>query len=222
MPQEANIPPATPRIPASRSRGAWITLLLTIVLGLAFDLGTKSWAFKTLADQPFEPDRTEVLKVLKENPDEIMRLVPDHQPTHTVGGLLDLSIVLNAGAVFGTGQGKRWFFISFTGVALLFALWLFAAWTTSRDRVAHIAIGLVIAGGLGNLYDRIMYACVRDFLHPLPGVRLPFGLHWTHGSNELWPYVSNVADALLLIGIAILMVKLWRGEKKPAGAEAAE
>ena len=79
-----------------------------------------------------------------------------------------------------------------------------------RDRVAHAAIGMIIAGGLGNLYDRVVFACVRDFLHPLPGWRLPFGLSWPSGDRALWPYVSNIADAILLVGIGVLMVRMLR------------
>ena len=124
--------------------------------------------------------------------------------------MLDFQLVLNAGAVFGAGQGKRWFFVLFTLGALGFAAVLFARWTHRRDRVAHAAIGMIIAGGLGNLYDRVVFACVRDFLHPLPGWRLPFGLSWPSGDRALWPYVSNIADAILLVGIGVLMVRMLR------------
>jgi signal peptidase II len=132
-----------------------------------------------------------------------------------IPNLLDLTLVLNPGAVFGIGAGKRWFFIPFTAAALGLALWMFATWTRPRDYMAHAAIGLLISGGLGNLHDRIAFACVRDFLHPLPGAVLPFG--WTmpmSGSRELWPYVSNFADLWLLVGIGMLMWYLWRTPKK--------
>ena len=78
------------------------------------------------------------------------------------------------------------------------------------DEVAHVALALLIAGGLGNLYDRVLFACVRDFIHPLPGVTLPFGIRWPGGSREVWPYVSNVADLFLLLGIGALLVYSWR------------
>ena len=85
-----------------------------------------------------------------------------------------------------------------------------------------MAIGLLIGGGLGNLYDRLKFACVRDFLHPLPRVRLPFGLTWPDGSTGIWPYVSNIADLFLLIGIGMLMWHIWRTDppKKKRKAKA--
>ena len=85
----------------------------------------------------------------------------------------------------------------------------------SAGFIAAIVI-LIIAGGIGNLYDRIRFACVRDFIHPLPHVKLPFGLTWPSGDPHLWPYVSNVADALLLIGIGLLLFRLWRNDSQRA------
>jgi signal peptidase II len=124
--------------------------------------------------------------------------------------VLEFKLVLNVGAVFGAGPGKRALFIGVTVFAVLFGVFLFGWWTGPRDRMAHVGIGLLLAGGLGNLYDRLVYACVRDFIHPLPGVRLPFGWRYPSGEDQVWPYVSNVADKWLLIGIAILLVHAWR------------
>lgn len=194
-------------------------MLLTVLIGLLFDLGTKYWAFRAIGPVPQVVDRVSVERILEHDPRRIMSLIQPHEPREIIPGVLNFQLVLNAGAVFGTGQGKRWFFIAFTVIALGFALWIFARWTRAGDRLGHISIGLVIAGGLGNLYDRLRYACVRDFIHPLPDWKLPFGLAWPSGERDLWPYVSNVADALLLVGIGVLMVKLWRADEAHRGAE---
>jgi signal peptidase II len=185
-------------------------MLCVAAAALAADLASKALAFRLIAGRPVVVQRERVLEVW-ERTGNLSALIPVHEPVHVLPRLLDLSLVLNPGAVFGMGAGKRWFFVAFTVGAMALAFWMFASWTRARDTVAHVAIGLLIAGGLGNLYDRIVYACVRDFLHPLPGVMLP-------GTNrELWPYVSNIADLWLLVGIGILMVYLWRqgGKKEP-------
>ncbi len=193
-----------------RSRAAWAVLLIVTVLGLASDLVSKDVAFKTIAGRPVQVDREQVLQAQREHR-SLGSLVPQTSITVVPNGL-DFSLVLNPGAVFGIGAGKRWFFVGFTGAALGLAVWMFAAWTRPRDSMAHAAIGLLISGGLGNLYDRIVYGCVRDFLHPLPGVLMPFGLNMPlTGQREIWPYVSNVADLWLLVGIGMLMWYLWRG-----------
>ena len=124
------------------------------------------------------------------------------------------------GAVFGLGAGQRGFFIVFTMFALILGTALFCFWTRPREHTAHVAIALLLAGGIGNLYDRVMFACVRDFIHPLPRVKLPFNWSWPWGGRDIWPYVSNVADLFLIIGIAILVVRALR-EPNPKKTQSA-
>lgn len=196
---------ATPQTQAWRSRRAWIVLALTAILGLAADLGSKYVAFDHIAGTPVRLEREAVLEIGNAN-----YMIPPHDPVTVVPHVLEFKLLANHGAVFGIGQGKRWFFILFTLLALGISIGMFAGWTTSRDHLAHIAIGLVLAGGVGNLYDRYFYAFVRDFIHPLPGVTMPFGIAWPSGSREVWGYVSNVADLFLIIGIVVLMYRtLW-------------
>lgn len=205
----APLPSAAPldaAVSPLRSPSAWATLLGVTALGLAADLASKHAAFRLIAPRPVSIDRAAVLDASP----HLARLIPPHEPVRVIPGLLDFTLVLNPGAVFGIGAGKRWFFILFTFAALAFGVWIFAAWTRPRDRAAHAAVGLLLAGGLGNLYDRLRFACVRDFIHPLPRVQLPFGWRFPGGSRELWPYVSNVADLLLLLGIVLLIATLWR------------
>ncbi|MBS0196626.1 MAG: signal peptidase II [Planctomycetes bacterium] len=180
------------------------------VVGLAIDLWTKVWAFKTVAGSPVVVSREEVL-----SSGWLGRLIPQHDPVTVIPNILDFTLVLNPGAVFGMGAGKRWFFVVFTGAALAFGLMLFARWTKRNDTWAHISVALLLAGGLGNLYDRLVFGCVRDFIHPLPGVRLPFGIRWPGGGNEVWPWVSNVADLWLIIGIGILVLRTLRTPPAP-------
>jgi len=205
--------------PASKSSRAWIILILTTVVGLVLDLWSKSLAFAKVAGFPVVIERQDVLSV----PDLGM-LIPPHDPVTVIPSVLDFTLVLNPGAVFGIGAGKRWFFVIFTIIACIVAVTLFVKWTRARDWLAHVGFGLIISGGIGNLYDRLVFACVRDFIHPLPGVQLPFGLKWPGGSTEIWPYVSNVADAFLIIGILFLMYHAWRmpepGEEKQESSAA--
>jgi signal peptidase II len=188
-----------------RSPRAWAALLIVTVLGLVIDLGSKNLAFRHVAGGPVIINREEVLRTGQPS-DQI----PLHDPVVMVPKVLEFTLVANRGAVFGMGAGKRTFFIVFTMLALVLGIALFCAWTRPKEHSAHIAIGLLLSGGLGNLYDRVMYACVRDFIHPLPRVKLPFGWSWPWGGREVWPYVSNVADLFLIIGIGILVFRALR------------
>ncbi len=204
---------------AWRSPAAWVFLLGATVFFLAIDLVSKALAFRLIAGAPVVVDRAEVL-----TGGPLHRLIPNHDPVVVVPRVLELTLVLNPGAVFGLGAGKRATFIVFTIGAFAFALWMFKAWTHARDRAAHLGLALLISGGLGNLYDRLVFGCVRDFLHPLPRVQVPFGWSypWATGSaaRELWPYVSNLADLFLIIGIVLLVIHTWRsGAKAQSSAQ---
>ena len=196
-----------PSLSAAKSRRSWAILLIVLTLGLLADLWSKDFAFKHVGEQPVSLSREEVLNA--PNP---RALIPAYKPIVVIPNVLNFTLVLNQGAVFGMGAGKRWLFIAFTAGAIGLGLWMFVAWTTRKDWLAHVSLGLLLSGGLGNLYDRLVFACVRDFIHPLPGVEIR---NW-----EVWPYVSNIADALLIIGIIGLMWHLWRSE--PAGPKKAQ
>lgn len=208
--------PGAHRATAWKSRRAWALLVVVAILALAADLVSKDVAFRSIGPRPVVITRQDVREARS-----LSALIPAGSTVVVVPRVLDLTLVLNPGAVFGLGNGMRWLFVAFTFAALVFAVWMFGAWTRPRDVAAHIAIGLLIAGGLGNLFDRLVFGCVRDFLHPLPGVRWPFGWSSPWAGREVWPYVSNVADLWLCIGIPLLMFHLWRHGRHEQNATAA-
>jgi signal peptidase II len=187
---------------------AWILLTTVLAIGLSVDLVTKWWTFENVAATAVRIDRERILT------DRYYDPVPHHQPTKVLPwDLLHLRLVINKGAVFGLGQDKRQFFIVFTVVAVGAAVVFFAR-TSARFWMAHIALGLILAGGLGNLYDRWQFAAVRDFLHMLPGWQLPFGLSWPGGSSDIFPWVFNLADVMLLAGMGLLLLHINRVETR--------
>jgi signal peptidase II len=116
----------------------------------------------------------------------------------------------NPGALWGLGQRLPQANAVFAALSLLAAAailyWLFAH-GAAHDRTLTIALGLIMAGTLGNCYDRI--ACgrgVRDFLY-----------------FELinWP-IFNLADSCLVCGAFILMLQAFFAEMaQPKTAPAA-
>jgi len=198
-------PDAAPRR-AWRSPLAWVVLLSVLALGLTADLGLKAWSFQNVAPDPVVLD-AEVIG-------QPYWHIPAHPPVVVIPGVLQLHLVKNAGAVFGIGADRRIFFIVFTFAALAAAFAVFGRWTNAGATVAHIAIALIIAGGVGNLYDRVQFGFVRDFLHMLPGWQLPFGWNWPGGNTEIFPWVFNVADVMLLFGMGTLMWYMNAVEKR--------
>ena len=206
--------PNSPR--AFHSPLSWVLLLSVLAIGLATDLSTKSWTFATVADDPVFLVRDTLLA------DPFFNPVPRHESKPVLPwDLLHFQLVINRGAVFGIGADKRIFFIVFTIGALAAALLVFARWTGRGALLAHVAIGLILAGGLGNLYDRLCFSVVRDFMHMLPGWKLPWGWHWPGCSTEIFPWVFNVADVMLPFGMGMLMLHINRAEKRRKLANAA-
>jgi len=200
---------------AGCSARAWVVLLLVFTAGVTADLYSKTMAFERIGERPVELDRETILRYPDWNP-------PIHEPTVVIPGVLQFRMVLNRGAVFGIGPGHRWFFVVFTMLAVVAALSVFAFRTGARQLVVHAALACILAGAIGNVYDRIRYGAVRDFVNMFPDVHLPFGWHWGNGSPEIFPWVYNVADMLLLCGIGLLMVRILRSGKKASRVEGTE
>ena len=191
--------------PAWCSARAWVVLLCVTIAGLCADLSTKSWSFKHVADQSVLLDRSQLLSNPNWSP------IPQHDGVIAIPGrILNFRLVLNDGAVFGIGSQQRLFFILFTIAALGIAGWLFSRHTSATNTLSHVAIGCVLAGGFGNLFDRLYIGRVRDFMHLFPDRHLPFGWAWPGGNTELFPWIFNTGDVLLLSGMGLLMIYFWK------------
>src|SRR5439155_475805 len=118
-------------------------------------------------------------------------------PLRTWGG--DTLPKVNQGALFGLGgEYKRYANSIFAAVSIAAALAIIF-WSTrpstARDAALCGALGLILAGTLGNLYDRLIFDGVRDFLY----------FHWFE-----WP-VFNVADCCLVCGACLLLLQAFWG-----------
>lgn len=166
--------------PAWKWTAPWLRFLLIAILGVGLDLYTKEWAF------PEGVARVESGKLA-----EKQGLFPDpRSPKVLVPSVLVLQTIANEGAVFGIGQGQRSVFLIFSVLAMGLISWLFI--TSKREQIwLHIALGLILAGALGNLYDRARWGAVRDLLM--------FPTKW-------YPWIFNIADVLLCIGVPLLVI----------------
>jgi len=105
---------------------------------------------------------------------------------------LNLTLIWNTGMAFGLfeSESNTYHFIS---VLIVFVIGFLIIWLLkSKIFIEKIALSVVIGGALGNLFDRIKYNAVPDFidLHYLD-------FHW---------FVFNVSDIVITIGIILLLI----------------
>jgi signal peptidase II len=120
-----------------------------------------------------------------------------------IPGFFYLTHVRNTGAAFGLFADapqiyRLVFFISVSLVAVGIIV-AFYRKLSPGDRLAALALGLILGGAVGNLIDRIFRQEVVDFLH--------FRL-WRDYS---WPDF-NVADSAIVVGVGLLVLELLASE----------
>lgn len=108
-------------------------------------------------------------------------------------GIMRLTLTRNTGGAFGIGRGNSALitFLACTIVALIIA------WILKRERsenppngLERAGIGMIVAGAIGNLFDRISHGDVTDFLE-FTFIDFP---------------VFNVADALIDVGAFLVIL----------------
>ena len=124
----------------------------------------------------------------------------------------------NEGALWGLGQGFTWLFASLSVLAAAFVLyWLFAR-GAAHSIWLTVSLALVMAGTLGNLWDRLgLHHYVTDGGQRIYAVR-DF-LLFTFGPAR-WPWpVFNFADVFLVTGAVALVIQSLAAEDSAASGE---
>lgn len=119
-----------------------------------------------------------------------------------------LTKVENRGAFLGLGHAlpPPVRLVLFLALPLaVMVVMLFMLFRKNLNKGSLIGLSFVIGGGLGNLYDRVIYGSVTDFLH------IDLGFFKTG--------IFNMADLSIVIGVALLMFFNLIGEKKTAALE---
>ncbi len=126
--------------------------------------------------------------------------------TQPVAGPVWLTMVWNPGVSFGLFQQHhdlvRWVFVAFSLVVAV----LLAGWVRRAERpLFAIAVGLVIGGAVGNVIDRIRLGAVADFVDV---------------SRLYFPWVFNLADSAISIGIALLLLDMLIQDSRERASKA--
>ena len=114
---------------------------------------------------------------------------------------INITYVHNTGAAFSflssAGGWQRWFFVGVAVIAsIILTVWL-ARLKTSDEWMA-VTLSLILGGAIGNLFDRISYAYVIDFID-------------VYYQTWHWP-VFNIADCAISIGVVMMLIDTFRPE----------
>ncbi len=103
--------------------------------------------------------------------------------------IIDLTYLENDGAIFGSMSGQRWFLVGFTSLVIIagiIAMFLLI----KRSKLLDVAMGLFVAGGIGNLIDRIRFGYVVDMFE-----------------IKLFRFaIFNVADICVTVAFVLLLI----------------
>ena len=174
---------------SSLSPDRLFVLALISIGGLAWDLWSKHQVFTSLGYPGVLPG-------------------PGVQPVWKgqvlgVAVQFQLETAFNHGALWGMGQGQTWFFASLSFVAVGVIAYFVWNGQVTASKWLTVATGLLLAGTLGNLYDRLGLHGYKDKGQAIYAVR-DFLDFWFFG-NFHWA-TFNFADTYLVVGAIMLVV----------------
>ena len=125
-------------------------------------------------------------------------------PFQALDGFFRITHSRNPGAALGLAQNVHvYFFVALTLVALALIASFFRR-IDANDRLSAVSLGLIVAGAMGNLLDRVVRGEVIDFL------QFNLGLF-------IFPDF-NVADSAIVIGVALLLLDVVTQETESSVA----
>jgi signal peptidase II len=119
--------------------------------------------------------------------------LPPGKPVPVINGVWDWQLSMNKGVAFSTFTDLPYaqVLLSLLAALMLVGIGIVAWRTRPEERLKRVALAMIAGGALGNLIDSIKDGAVTDFVR------------WRAGEH-IWP-IFNVADAALLVGVALLL-----------------
>ena len=142
-------------------------------------------------------DRVGKSLMLRHEPGEIVRVIP---------GIVQFRRTANTGMAFSLFSENGAALTILTAVLIAAVVVWLSIRPEEQSRTVRAGLWLMAGGGLGNLYDRLVYGSVIDFIDPT-FVRFA---------------VFNPADVFICVGAALAFVALLRDERRRAKDAAAE
>ena len=118
-------------------------------------------------------------------------------------GFFNLTLLHNTGAAFSflstAGGWQHWLFGGIASIiSAVLVVWIYRAPATAL--LLKFSLALILAGALGNLWDRVTLGYVVDFIQ------------W-HYKDYYWP-AFNIADAAISVGAAAMVIDSFRSSRR--------
>ncbi|MBO5475248.1 MAG: signal peptidase II [Bacilli bacterium] len=115
-----------------------------------------------------------------------------------INEFLRLNYIQNTGAAWSILEGKQYLLIGITILMLILVYNM--SFSYDNNKLNNFTFGILFGGIIGNLFDRVLYGMVRDFID----INV-FGYNFP---------VFNIADMLIVLGVVILLISTFKGELK--------
>ncbi len=116
-----------------------------------------------------------------------------YESVEIIPGVFNFTYIQNKGAAFGSMSDSRWLFMIMS-VVMIIGILVYMFWKKPQSKLLMSALTMIVAGGIGNMIDRIRLEYVIDFLDFC-------------AFPNLWKWTFNVADSFVVIGAG--MIILW-------------
>ena len=113
-----------------------------------------------------------------------------------IGNIFSIEYIENTGMAFGMMSGSRLFLVVFPVIAMTVIFILWKKYGERYSPVLSVGVIMVIAGGLSNVFDRVVFGSVTDYL------------------SLKWFAVFNFADICACVGCALIVIGIWFFEKR--------
>ena len=108
-----------------------------------------------------------------------------------VTSFLNFNLIWNDGIAFGLFSFEKKIYYNFLTI-LIVLITLIILWMITRtEKIEKLAFMMVFGGSLGNIFDRLYYSSVPDFID-------------IHFNNFHW-FIFNVADIFITVGVLLLI-----------------
>ena len=117
-----------------------------------------------------------------------------------VTSFLNFNLVWNNGIAFGLFSFNEQFYYNIISLVIIIITFVILFFAIKSAGVEKIGFSMIFGGSLGNIFDRLYYSAVVDFID-------------FHINNIHW-FIFNIADIFISLGVITLIIKEFFGKKK--------